>query len=124
MNRREFLQTGSAVSGMLLINSRTAFGYEANSAVRHGLLGCGNRGSSVAESFARNTLARIVALGDPTPPGIADLQTRLQRRSEFCRQRGAGDRLARFGFKSPDVDVLAGKDATVDRHRQRDGDRQ
>jgi predicted dehydrogenase len=49
---------------MLLINSRTAFGYQANSAVRHALLGCGNRGSSVAESFARNTSARIVALGD------------------------------------------------------------
>jgi len=32
--------------------------------VRHALLGCGNRGSSVAESFARNTSARIVALGD------------------------------------------------------------
>jgi myo-inositol 2-dehydrogenase / D-chiro-inositol 1-dehydrogenase len=65
MNRREFLQTGTGVvSGMLLINSRAAFGYEANSAVRHGLLGCGNRGSSVAESFARNTSARIVALGD------------------------------------------------------------
>ncbi|HTM17628.1 MAG TPA: Gfo/Idh/MocA family oxidoreductase [Terracidiphilus sp.] len=65
MNRRDFLQTGAGtVSGMLLINSRTAFGYQANSAVRHALLGCGNRGSSVAESFARNTSARIVALGD------------------------------------------------------------
>ena len=65
MNRREFLQTGTGVvSGMLLINSRSAFGYQANSAVRHALLGCGNRGSSVAESFARNTTARIVALGD------------------------------------------------------------
>ena len=65
MNRREFLQTGTGVvSGLLLINSRTAFGYQANSAVRHGLLGWGNRGSSVAESFARNTSARIVALGD------------------------------------------------------------
>jgi myo-inositol 2-dehydrogenase / D-chiro-inositol 1-dehydrogenase len=65
MNRREFLQAGTAaVSGMLLINSRAAFAYEANSAVRHALLGCGNRGSSVAESFARNTSARIVALGD------------------------------------------------------------
>jgi myo-inositol 2-dehydrogenase / D-chiro-inositol 1-dehydrogenase len=67
MNRRKFLQAGTAASGMLLINSRVAFGYEANSAVRHGLLGCGNRGSSVAESFARNTSARIVALGDIFP---------------------------------------------------------
>jgi predicted dehydrogenase len=49
---------------MLLLGPRTVFGYEANSAVRHGLLGCGNRGSSVAESFARNTPARIVALAD------------------------------------------------------------
>lgn len=65
MNRRELLQAGSgAVSGMLLLGPRTVFGYEANSAVRHGLLGCGNRGSSVAESFARNTPARIVALAD------------------------------------------------------------
>ena len=68
MNRREFLQAGAgAVSGMLLLSSRAAFGYEANSAVRHALLGCGNRGSSVAESFARNTSARIVALGDIFP---------------------------------------------------------
>ncbi len=65
MNRREFLQTGSGVvSSFLLLNPRTAFSYEANSAVRQGLLGCGNRGSSVAESFARNTSARIVALAD------------------------------------------------------------
>src|SRR6185437_4549359 len=65
MNRRQFLQTGSGVvSGMLLLNPRTTFGYEANSAVRHGLLGCGNRGTGVATSFAKNTSARIVALAD------------------------------------------------------------
>src|SRR5262249_21853950 len=61
----EFLQTGSGiVSGMLLLNPRTAFGYDANSAVLHGLLGCGNRGTSVATSFAQNTSARVVALAD------------------------------------------------------------
>jgi predicted dehydrogenase len=71
MNRREFLQTGTGVvSGMLLLNSRAALGYEANTAVRHGLLGCGNRGSSVAESFARNTSARIVALADIFPDNL------------------------------------------------------
>jgi len=65
MNRREFLQTGSGVvSGMLLLNPRAVFGYEANSAVRHGLLGCGNRGTGVATSFAQNTSARVVALAD------------------------------------------------------------
>src|SRR5215470_679398 len=46
MNRREFLQTGAgALSAMLVLNPRTVFGSEANSAVRVGLLGCGNRGA-------------------------------------------------------------------------------
>src|ERR1700693_2159689 len=65
MNRRKFLQTTSGVvSGMLLLNRRLAFGYDANSAVRHGLLGCGNRGTSVATSFSQNTSAQVVALAD------------------------------------------------------------
>ena len=65
MNRRQFLQTGSGVvSGILLLKPKVAFGYDANSAVRHGLLGCGNRGTSVATSFAQNTSAQVVALAD------------------------------------------------------------
>ncbi len=63
MNRRRFL-AGSAASGLLLVKSRTAFGYQANSAVRLGLLGCGSRGTAVATSFAQNTTARVVALAD------------------------------------------------------------
>jgi predicted dehydrogenase len=49
---------------MLLLKSKTAFGYQANSAVRMGLLGCGNRGTSVATSFSQNTSAQVIALGD------------------------------------------------------------
>jgi len=65
MNRRDFIQVSSGVvSGMLLVNSKTAFGYDANSKVRLGLLGCGNRGTSVADSFVSNTAAQIVALAD------------------------------------------------------------
>jgi predicted dehydrogenase len=65
MNRRRFLQTGAqAASAMLLLKSKTAFGYQANSAVRHGLLGCGNRGTAVAVSFSQNTQAQVVALAD------------------------------------------------------------
>ena len=80
MNRRQFLQTGSGVvSSFLLLNPRSVFGYEANSAVRHGLLGCGNRGSSVAESFARNTSARIVALADLFAGNLAAGQDRFNK---------------------------------------------
>jgi predicted dehydrogenase len=72
MNRRQFLQSGSvAASAMLLLKPRTVFGYDANSTVRHGLLGCGNRGTSVAESFARNTSAQIVALADLFPDKLS-----------------------------------------------------
>jgi myo-inositol 2-dehydrogenase / D-chiro-inositol 1-dehydrogenase len=59
------LQAGTgAASAMLLLKPKTAFGYQANSAVRHGLLGCGNRGTAVANSFSQNTTALVVALGD------------------------------------------------------------
>jgi myo-inositol 2-dehydrogenase/D-chiro-inositol 1-dehydrogenase len=65
MNRRTFVKAGTgAAAGMLVMSSKTAFGYEANSAVRHGLLGCGNRGTSVASSFAQNTSAQVVAVAD------------------------------------------------------------
>jgi myo-inositol 2-dehydrogenase/D-chiro-inositol 1-dehydrogenase len=65
MNRRQFLQTGAAaVPSILLLKPKTVFGYEANSAVRLGLLGCGDRGKVVATSFAQNTCAQVVALAD------------------------------------------------------------
>lgn len=65
MNRREFVQAGAQIgSTLLLLKSRAVFGYEANSAVRLGLLGCGNRGTSVATSFSKNTSAQVVALAD------------------------------------------------------------
>ena len=65
MNRRELLITGSqTISGMMVLKAHTAFGYQANSAVRLGLLGCGNRGTAVATSFSQNTSAQVVALAD------------------------------------------------------------
>lgn len=70
MDRRDFIG-GTAASGIMILSSRTAFGYEANSAVRIGLLGCGSRGTSVATSFAKNTPARIVALADLFPDQLA-----------------------------------------------------
>jgi myo-inositol 2-dehydrogenase / D-chiro-inositol 1-dehydrogenase len=70
MNRREFLQTGTAC-GLLLLKSRTAFSYQANSAVRLGLLGCGNRGTTVATSFSNSTTAQVVALADIFPDKLA-----------------------------------------------------
>lgn len=58
------MQTGLGAAGLMLVDAKSAFGYEANSAVRHGLLGCGNRGTSVATSFSQNTTAQVVAVAD------------------------------------------------------------
>ena len=66
MDRRQFLQTGAAC-GLLLLKPTTAFSYQANSAVRLGLLGCGNRGTTVSTSFSNNTTAQVVALADIFP---------------------------------------------------------
>ena len=70
MNRREFLQAGAA-SSLLLLKPNIVFGYQSNSAVRLGLLGCGNRGTSVATSFANSTAAHIAALADLFPDNLA-----------------------------------------------------
>jgi myo-inositol 2-dehydrogenase / D-chiro-inositol 1-dehydrogenase len=75
MNRRKFLGRSAATAGLLILKSKTAFGYEANSAVRYALLGCGKRGTTVATSFAKNTDARIVALADIFPDQLAKART-------------------------------------------------
>lgn len=62
-NRREFLGTATAASFMIM-NASLVRGTAANSAVRFGLVGCGNRGSHDAESMMTVGDARIVALAD------------------------------------------------------------
>ena len=114
MNRREFLQTGSGVvSGILLLNPRAVFGYEANSAVRHGLLGCGNRGTSVATSFAKNTSARIVALADLFSDNLAAGQDHFNKLNASLGQPAIESKLLFKGphayeqlAGSPDVDLI------------------
>lgn len=53
-----------ASSGLLLVSPKVAFGYQANSAVEFGLLGCGNRGSWIAPMFVEYAGARLVAAAD------------------------------------------------------------
>ena len=65
MKRREFLQAATAAAtAITILRPQAAFGYQANSAVRMALLGCGNRGTHVATSFSQNTAAQVVALAD------------------------------------------------------------
>jgi predicted dehydrogenase len=80
MNRRKFLQTASgAASGLLLLKPSTVFAYQANSAVRLGLLGCGSRGTAVSTSFSQNTTAQVVALADLFPDQLATGRDRFDQ---------------------------------------------
>ena len=114
MDRRELLQAGTAVAaGMTLLKPLTAFGYAANSAVRHGLLGCGNRGTSVATSFAKNTTAQIVALADLFPDNLAAGRAHFDQEKAGLGQSALDSKLLFHGphafeqlAASPDVDLI------------------
>lgn len=63
-NRRAFLGQTATAAGLLIVSSETAFGYQANSTVEFGLLGCGSRGNWITPLFQEFTGARVVALAD------------------------------------------------------------
>jgi len=111
MDRRKFLAGSAATSGLMFLKPKTAFGYEANSAVRYALLGCGNRGTSVATSFGKNTTARIVALADLFPDQLEKGKAHFDQLNQSLGY--AGPELQFRGYKafeelaaSPHVDAV------------------
>ncbi|HRH60528.1 MAG TPA: Gfo/Idh/MocA family oxidoreductase [Chitinophagaceae bacterium] len=64
MKRRTFLQSAAAVSAFSIVKPHIAFGTKANSAIRMGVIGCGNRGTAVISSVLQNTNAAIIAAAD------------------------------------------------------------
>ena len=64
MKRRDFLQNTAALSAVTIMSPAAAFGTQANSAIRMGIIGCGNRGTSVIRSMSEHTGINIVAMAD------------------------------------------------------------
>ena len=114
MNRRQFLKSSSAAAtGILILKPSTVFGYQANSAVRLGLLGCGNRGTSVATSFSNSTTAQVVALADMFPDQLAagkshfdDLNKGLSRTPVDGKLTFHGPHAFEQLAASPDIDLI------------------
>jgi myo-inositol 2-dehydrogenase / D-chiro-inositol 1-dehydrogenase len=114
MNRRQFIQTASgAASGLLLLKPHTAFGYQANSAVRLGLLGCGSRGTAVSTSFSKNTAAQVVALADLFPDNLAAGREHFDSLNASLGRQAIDSKLLFHGphafeqlAASPDVDLV------------------
>jgi myo-inositol 2-dehydrogenase/D-chiro-inositol 1-dehydrogenase len=113
MNRRQFLQSTGAACGLLLLKPRAAFSYQANSAVRHGLLGCGNRGTGVAASFSKSTSAQVVALADLFPDKLAAGRSFFDQLNVSLGRQPIDSKLLFHGphafeqlAASPDVDLI------------------
>ncbi|HXK09378.1 MAG TPA: Gfo/Idh/MocA family oxidoreductase [Vicinamibacteria bacterium] len=70
-DRREFLGVAAAAAGVTILKPSLAFGTQANSAVRLGLLGCGGRGTNVMGSFIENTSGVLTAIGDMFADNLA-----------------------------------------------------
>ncbi len=114
MNRRELFVKGSqALTGIMLVKPHIAFGYQANSAVRLGLLGCGNRGTAVATSFSQNTAAQVVALADIFPDQLAAGRNTFNKVNAGLNRAAIDERLLFHGphayeqlAASKDVDMI------------------
>jgi predicted dehydrogenase len=72
--RREFLAAG----GILLLKPQTVFGYQANSTVEVGLVGCGGRGNWIAPFFPQHAGAKVVALADVIKSRLDSTREKLQ----------------------------------------------
>ncbi len=112
MDRRQFVGGSVAASGLLLLKPRTVFGYEANSAVRLGLLGCGSRGTSVATSFANNTSARVVALADLFPDKLEKGKAHFDQLADKLGYARVDPKMMFRGYKAfEEIASSAGVDA-------------
>ncbi len=64
IERRSFLKTAAAASAITILKPAIVFGSRANSAIRVGIIGCGNRGTAVISSMSANTNTNIIAMAD------------------------------------------------------------
>jgi len=81
-SRREFLTTAAAIGAPLLVSPRAAFGSQANSRVSLGVIGCGGRGTWIADLFQKHGGYQVVAAADYFQDKVDDLGGKLQVAAE------------------------------------------
>lgn len=64
MQRRIFIKNTSAITAFTILKPDIVFKTKANSAIRMGVIGCGNRGTAVITSVSQNTNSNIIAIAD------------------------------------------------------------
>lgn len=84
-----------ASSSTLLMQTKTALGSQANSAVAFGVIGTGGRGSYVGAFMAKDPRARIAAICDKYPDRIDRGKTQIQGADKVPAYRDYQELLAR-----------------------------
>ena len=83
-SRRAFLTTAAAIGGPLLVSPRAAFGSPASSRIALGAIGCGGRGTWIAELFQKHGGYEVRAAADYFQDRVdafgAKLQVPVERR--------------------------------------------
>ena len=67
VKRRDFLTGASLAATLSVVGPAAAFGSRANSVIRLGMIGCGGRGTWIADLFARTGNYQFVACADYFP---------------------------------------------------------
>jgi predicted dehydrogenase len=109
--RRTFLKAAGAVGVFTILKPSLIRGSEANSAVRVGLLGCGRRGSTHANTIIQHTGARMTALADLFQDQIDAAKTRVNTAAEKkgyagVAQTWVGPHACQQMAESKDVDAV------------------
>jgi predicted dehydrogenase len=71
LNRRDFLMTGSAAIAATIFSPQLGRGSQANSKLALGVVGCGSRGTWIADLFANHGGFQVVAAADYFPDRAA-----------------------------------------------------
>lgn len=79
IGRREFLGAAAGVAGLTILSPQRVRGTEANSVLRAGLLGCGNRGTADTTYLIDTGKARLVALADLFPDKLDKAKTHFDK---------------------------------------------
>ncbi len=82
INRRKFIKGTAAISAVTIVSPRIAFGSKANSAIRMGIIGCGERGTGVITSMSDHANVNIIAMADLFPDKLASSKVRLDAQNE------------------------------------------
>jgi myo-inositol 2-dehydrogenase/D-chiro-inositol 1-dehydrogenase len=81
-SRREFLTTAAAVGAPLLASARAVRGSEANSRITLGAIGCGGRGTWIADLFQKHGGYQIAAVADYFPERAKEFGDKFQVAAE------------------------------------------